>query len=88
MEAFSRALESIPVSLAANTGADKIDTLLELRSLHRKGKLNAGIDHSGAPANIEGVWLPSFTLVHAISAACESACSLLRVDQVISARGD
>ncbi len=88
MEAFSRALEAIPVSLAANTGADKIDTLLELRSLHRKGNFNAGIDHSGAPANIEGVWLPSFTLVHAISAACESACSLLRVDQVISARGD
>jgi chaperonin GroEL (HSP60 family) len=88
MEAFSRALEAIPASLAGNTGADRIDTLLELRALHRGGDINAGINHAGAPATIEEVWLPSFTLEHAISAACESACSLLRVDQVISARGD
>ena len=88
MEAFSRALEAIPASLAGNTGADRIDTLLELRALHRGGDFNAGINHAGVPATIEDVWLPSFTLEHAISAACESACSLLRVDQVISARGD
>ena len=88
MEAFSRALEAIPASLAGNTGADRIDTLLELRALHRGGDINAGINHAGVPATIEEVWLPSFTLEHAISAACESACSLLRVDQVISARGD
>jgi len=88
MEAFSRALEAIPASLAGNTGADKIDTLLELRALHRAGDSNAGINHAGAPATIEDVWHPAFTLEHAISAACESACGLLRVDQVISARGD
>jgi len=88
MEAFSRALEAIPASLAGNTGADRIDTLLELRSLHRGGDSNAGINHAGVPATIEDVWHPSFTIEHAISAACESACGLLRVDQVISARGD
>lgn len=88
MEAFSRALEAIPASLATNTGQDRIDTLLELRSLHRSGQTDSGITQSGKPGVIQGVWLPTYTLEHSISAACESACSLLRVDQVISARGD
>lgn len=88
MEAFSRALEAIPAALATNTGEDRIDSLLELRSMHRAGKINSGITQIGKPGVIEGVWLPTYTLEHAISAACESACSLLRVDQVISARGD
>lgn len=88
MEAFSRALEAIPAALATNTGEDRIDSLLELRSLHRSGKENSGITHSGKPGEISEVWIPTYTLEHAISAACESACSLLRVDQVISARGD
>ena len=88
MEAFARALEGIPSALAANAGEDKIDSLLELRSLHRSGKTNSGITQSGTPGEIDSAWLPSYTIEHAISAACESACSLLRVDQVISARGD
>ena len=88
MEAFSRALEAIPAALAINTGTDQIDALLELRSLHRAGNSGAGITQSGAPGTIEGAWLPTYTLEHAISVACESACGLLRVDQVISARGD
>ena len=88
MEAFARALESIPSALATNTGEDKIDTLLELRALHRSGQTDAGVTRSGKPGKITEAWLPSYTIEHAISAACESACSLLRVDQVISARGD
>ena len=88
MEAFARALEGIPAALSANAGEDKIDSLLELRSLHRAGKTDSGITQSGKPGAISSVWLPTYTIEHAISAACESACSLLRVDQVISARGD
>ena len=88
MEAFSRALEAIPAALATNTGTDRIDALLELRSLQRSGNNSAGITQSGVPGTIEGVWLPSYNIEHSISAACESACGLLRVDQVISARGD
>ena len=88
MEAFSRSLEAIPAALAINTGTDQIDALLELRSMHRAGDFNAGITQSGIPGTIEGAWLPTYTIEHAISVACESACGLLRVDQVISARGD
>ena len=88
MEAFSRALEAIPAALATNNGEDRIDALLELRSMHRAGHSNAGITQSGKPGEIVDAWLPTYTLEHSISAACESACGLLRVDQVISARGD
>ena len=88
MEAFARALEGIPAALAINAGGDRIDSLLQLRSLHRSGKTNSGITQSGSPGEIENVWLPAYTIEHSISAACESACGLLRVDQVISARGD
>ena len=88
MEAFSRALEAIPAALALNTGTDRIDALLELRSMHRSGNSDAGIIQSGVPGTIEDVWLPTYTIEHSISVACESACGLLRVDQVISARGD
>ena len=88
MEAFARAIESIPAALAVNAGEDRIDALLELRAHHRGGSINSGITRNGKAGEIQGVWLPSYTLEHAISAACESACGLLRVDQVISARGD
>ena len=49
MEAFARALEAIPAALASNAGEDKIDALLELRSLHRSGNSNSGVTQSGKP---------------------------------------
>ena len=88
MEAFARALESIPASLATNAGHDHLDTLLTLRSLHRDGATNSGVQQSGHAGPIESALSSAETLAHAIEAACETACGLLRVDQVISARGD
>tara|TARA_B100000767_G_scaffold237508_1_gene231753 strand:- start:348 stop:1946 length:1599 start_codon:yes stop_codon:yes gene_type:complete len=88
MEAFARALEAIPAVLATNAGHDHLDTLLILRSLHRDGSPNSGVQHSGQAGPVESAWSSAETLAHAIEAACETACGLLRVDQVISARGD
>ena len=88
MEAFSRALEAIPATLAENIGSDRLDTLLQLRSLHRAGKKNSGVGKDGNPARIEGVLIPATTILHSLQAACETTCGLIRVDQVISARGD
>ena len=88
MEAFARALENIPSTLAQNAGVDRLDTLLALRAQHRQGAQQAGIDAEGNVADITETWLPSQTLHHALESATETACGLLRVDQVISARGD
>jgi chaperonin GroEL (HSP60 family) len=88
MEAFARALENIPSTLAQNAGVDRLDTLLALRAEHRQGSRFAGIDAEGKVAEITETWLPTETLHHALESATETACGLLRVDQVISARGD
>lgn len=88
MEAFARALENIPSTLAQNAGVDRLDTLLALRAAHRTGQETAGVAADGTISPIEATWLPADTLHHALEAATETACGLLRVDQVISARGD
>ena len=88
MEAFARALEIIPATLARNAGASQLDTLLELRAAHREGRDGAGIDDSGKVIVMADVWEPTTMMMHALQAATDVACGLLRVDQVISARGD
>jgi len=88
MEAFARALENIPSTLAQNAGVDRLDTLLALRAAHRTGQETAGVAADGTISPIEATWLPADTLHHALEAATETACGLVRVDQVISARGD
>ena len=88
MDAFARALEAIPSTLISNSGNDQLDRLLELRSQHRQGNSNYGVSEAGLCEAIDQAWSSAETISHALQAACETACGLLRVDQVISARGD
>ena len=88
MEAFARALESIPTTLFANSGNNTLDGLLKLRSIVKSGSENCGVTKEGNADQLTNVWECSDTLLHGLQAACETACGLLRVDQVISARGD
>ena len=88
MEAFARALESIPSTLISNSGNDQLDRLLELRAQHRQGHSEFGVTQTGLCGPIVDAWASAETLAHALEAACDTACGLLRVDQVISARGD
>ena len=88
IEGFARALETIPSTLALNAGEDQIDTLLQLRAAHRNKTDRFGVCKNGRIGEIDGVLLSSSTVSHALQAAVETACGLLRVDQVISSRGD
>ena len=88
IEGFARALEAIPSTLALNAGEDQIDTLLELRAAHRNHSNLFGVCVNGSVGVIENVLLSSFTVLHALQSAVETTCGLLRVDQVISSRGD
>tara|TARA_B100001093_G_scaffold261333_1_gene249761 strand:- start:335 stop:1933 length:1599 start_codon:yes stop_codon:yes gene_type:complete len=88
MEAFARALESIPATLATNAGVNQLDKMMQVRSMHRQGETTSGISSTGECEPITEAWASAETLSHALQAACETACGLLRVDQVISARGD
>jgi chaperonin GroEL (HSP60 family) len=88
IEGFARALETIPSTLALNAGEDQIDTLLQLRAAHRNRSRQFGVCKDGSIGEIQDVLLSSHTVSHALQAAVETACGLLRVDQVISSRGD
>jgi chaperonin GroEL (HSP60 family) len=87
MEAFARALEIIPSTLALNSGVDALDRILELRAAHRNGDAGAGINPNGSVGNT-GAKEAAAALESAISAATETCASMLRIDQVVSARGD
>nr|MBC8437963.1 hypothetical protein [Euryarchaeota archaeon] len=55
MEAYARALEMIPWMLAANTGVNPLDALLELRAAVREGVPAAGIAGDGTIASMTDV---------------------------------
>ena len=87
MEAFARALEIIPSTLALNAGTDALDRILELRAAHRNGIGNAGITADGT-VGPTGAKEAADSLSSAFVAATETCSSMLRIDQVVSARGD
>jgi len=61
---------------------------LQLRAAHRNQSKQFGVCKDGSIGEIQDVLLSSHTVSHALQAAVETACGLLRVDQVISSRGD
>tara|TARA_B100000902_G_scaffold8878_1_gene11139 strand:+ start:1165 stop:2754 length:1590 start_codon:yes stop_codon:yes gene_type:complete len=88
MEAFSRALEIIPSTLVENAGSDVLDTILSLRATSN-GTESWGISENGKVEIIDPrIVHPTETILNGIIGATEAACSLLRIDQVISSRGD
>ncbi len=90
VEAFAEALESIPVTLAENGGMDAIDTLVELRNKHSKGDTDYGVDVvEGKVSNLKekGILEPLKVKKQAISSAIETARLILRIDDIVSAKG-
>jgi thermosome len=84
---FAEAMEVIPTTLAENAGLDPIDIIVELRSRHDKGDLWAGVDvFSGAVQDMAelNVYEPLVVKEQIIKSASESACMILRIDDVIA----
>jgi len=88
MEAYARALETIPATLVENAGGDSLDRILELRATSRDSDAPIGITPDGFVSIIDDVWHPRLIIEAALESATETAMSMLRIDQVISARGD
>ena len=87
MEAFSRALETIPSTLAENGGGDPLDRVLELRAKSTSDS-SWGISSNGDAWKAQGVWHPRSVIINSLESATETAMSMLRIDQVISSRGN
>merc|ERR1712054_460708 len=86
--AVGEALEIIPQTLAENCGANVIRVVTALRAKHaNKEGPNWGIDgHKGTLADMAelGVWEPYVVKSQSIKTAIESACMLLRIDDIHS----
>lgn len=82
------AMEVIPRTLASNCGVDVVKVVTELRAKHMNGaNPTFGIDGmKGTIADMRelGVWEPYEVRAQCIKTAIEAACTLLRVDDVVS----
>ncbi len=91
IERFADAIEIIPRTLAENAGLDPIDVLINIRKAHKEGKVHHGINVF--TGEIEDMWElgviePLSVGVQAINSATDAAVMILRIDDVIAAKGE
>ncbi|MDD3398593.1 MAG: thermosome subunit beta [Candidatus Methanomethylophilaceae archaeon] len=90
IDAFASAMEIIPTTLAENAGMDAIDVLIEMRKQHKNGNKNAGLNpFKGKVEDMLALNViePYRIGKQAISSATDAAVMILRIDDVIAARG-
>ncbi|KAF6140953.1 hypothetical protein GIB67_030164, partial [Kingdonia uniflora] len=87
IEAFSRALQAIPTTIADNAGLDSAELISQLRAEHHKEGSTAGIDViTGAVGDMEKLGISeAFKVKQAVLlSATEAAEMILRVDEIIT----
>jgi thermosome len=90
IQAYAEALEIIPRVLAESCGMDAIDTLVELRAKHEKGQKALGINiYEAKLADMRALNViePMKVKKQAIQSASEVTEMILRIDDIIAARG-
>lgn len=83
------AMEVIPRTLIQNCGGNTIRTLTELRAKHANGEHEYGVDgETGKIIDMKtiGLYESAAVKVQIMKTAVESACLLLRVDDIVSAK--
>jgi T-complex protein 1 subunit eta len=86
---FAKALETIPRTLADNSGMDSTDVLNKLRQKHAmEGDKGLWMGVNVLEGNVDDlyekfVWEPEQVRLNVLSAATEAACAILGVDQTI-----
>ncbi|MBP2133610.1 thermosome [Methanomicrobium sp. W14] len=86
IESFAKIFETIPNTLAENSGHDPIDILVDLKAEHSSGKKHAGVNvYTGKVADMYegGVIEPMRVKKQAIESASETASLLIRVDDMM-----
>ena len=89
-KAVADAMEVIPRTLIENSGASPIRLLTQLRAKQAEGKSSFGVDgETGVVVDMksdDGIWEPTAVKMQSIKTAIESACLLLRVDDICPAK--
>jgi chaperonin GroEL (HSP60 family) len=87
---YAEAFESIPLTIAENAGMDPIDTIITLRANQSNGKETVGINaKEGKIGNMLTLDIvePLAVKEQIIKSATETACMILRIDDVIAISG-
>jgi len=87
---YAEAVESIPLTIAENAGMDPIDTIISLRAKQNSGKKAAGINAKESKIgdmNSLSILEPLVVKEQIIKSATETACMILRIDDVIAISG-
>jgi len=87
VQKYADALESIPLALAQNAGMDPIDTQVDIRAKHSQGKKWYGVNCLASKCGdmeAEEVYEPTVVKEQIIKSATETACMILRIDDVIA----
>ena len=87
VQKYADALESIPLTLAINSGMDPIDTQVDIRAKHGQGKKWYGVNClAGKCGDMEAeeVFEPSAVKEQIIKSSTEAASMILRIDDVIA----
>jgi len=87
--AVAEAMEVIPRTLIQNSGNSPIRVLTQLRAKHAEGGSSWGVDgDAGRLVDMKeyGVWEPMAVKMQSVKTAVESACLLLRVDDICAAK--
>lgn len=89
-KAVADAMEVIPRTLIENCGGSPIRVLTQLRSKHADKQHSFGVDgDNGQVTDMKregGIWEPTAVKMQSIKTAVESACLLLRVDEICGAK--
>lgn len=86
-QAVADAFEVIPRTLIQNCGGHPIRILSQLRAKHANGQHSFGIDgENGKVVDMHsyGIWEPEVIKQQSVKTGIESACLLLRVDDIVS----
>ena len=87
---YAEALESIPLTIAENAGMDPIDTIISLRAKQNSGRKGAGINARESKIgdmNSLSILEPLVVKEQIVKSATETACMILRIDDVIAVSG-
>ncbi len=90
IEAYASAMEVIPSTLAENAGHDPIDIVIEMRKQHKAGRKYDGFNpYTGKVEDMAALNViePYRIGKQAINSATDAAIMILRIDDVIAARG-
>jgi len=86
VEAFARALRSLPTTIADNAGLDSIELVSQLRAAHHAGQNNMGLDlDNRSIGDMEELKVKESlkSKMHMVVSAHEAAEMILRVDEII-----